>query len=111
MASSPLSRPVEAPRRSADQRREALAHANRVRTQRAALKADLKRGDVSIAALIGDPPECLASAKIMEVLMALPGYRHTKAAQLLERCRVSPRKSVGGLTERQRAEIIMTLKK
>ena len=92
-----------------DQRREALAHANRVRMQRALLKADLKRGSVSIEALIADPPECLTSAKVAEVLMALPGYGRTKVARLLERCHVSARKSVGGLTERQRDELIRAL--
>ena len=94
--SSPRTAPTEVPRRSLDQRREALAHANRVRMQRALLKADLKRGGVSIEALIGEPPECRASAKVVEVLMVLPGYGRTKVARLLEHCRVSPKKSIGG---------------
>jgi hypothetical protein len=109
--STSLSWPGAAPERSAAQRRQALAQANHIRIQRAALKADLKRGAVSIAALIGDPPECLASAKVLELLVALPGYGQTKAAHLLEGCRISPRKSVAGLSERQRREIIRTLAK
>ena len=109
--SSPRTRPTEVPRRSLDQRREALTQANRVRMQRALLKADLKRGSVSIEALIGEPPECLASAKVVEVLMALPGYGRTKVARLLELCHVSPRKRVGGLTEGQRDALIRALEK
>ncbi len=109
--SSPRTPPTEVPGRSLDQRREALAHANRVRMQRAVLKADLKRGSVSIEALIGDPPQCLTSAKLVEVLMALPGYGRIKAARLLERCHVSPKKSVGGLTEGQRDALIRALEK
>jgi hypothetical protein len=107
--SSPLTPRVELPRRSAEQRREALAQANQVRTQRALLKTDLKRGSVSITALIADPPPYLASAKVVELLRALPGYGPIKATRLLERCHVSPTKSVEGLTERQRAELIRTL--
>ena len=83
--------------------------ANAVRTQRAALKADLKRGAVSVAALIADPPQCLASAKLADVLRALPGYGPAKVTHLLERCQVSPRKSFGGLTERQREALIAAL--
>jgi hypothetical protein len=94
-----------------EQRRQALAHATQVRRQRALLKADLKRGSVSIAALIGDPPAYLASAKMMAVLRALPGWGPIKAARLLERCRVSPTKSIGGLTQRQRTELIRALQK
>lgn len=109
--SSPRTPPTRVPRRSLDQRREALAQANRVRMQRALLKADLKGGSVSIEALIGEPPECLASAKVVEMLMALPGYGRTKVARLLELCHVSPRKRVGGLTEGQRDALIRALEK
>jgi hypothetical protein len=79
--------------------------------QRAALKADLKRGRISITALIADPPEYLGSAKMMTLLRALPGCGPIKAARLLERCHVSPTKSIGGLTERQRSELIRALQK
>jgi hypothetical protein len=95
--------------RCPSERQEALAHANRVRTQRAALKAELKRGGVSIAAPIADPPAYLASAEVMELLMALPRFGPVRATRLLERCRVSPRKTIGGLSERQRRELIRAL--
>ena len=105
MSASPPPAP-EAPARSAEQRREALALANRTRVQRALLKADLKRGNRSLADLLADPPAYLASAKLLEVIMALPRYGPMRATGLLERCRVSPRKTVAGLTERQRRELL-----
>jgi hypothetical protein len=77
-----------APARSLNQRMEALQRANQVRSKRAALKADLKRGKASIVTVLGDPPEFLASAKIMEM------------------CRVSQSKTVGGLSDRQRRELL-----
>ncbi len=108
MSSSP-ELALEAPKRSADQRREALALANQVRSERAAHKAALKRGAVSIATVLSHPPRYLASAKVTEVLLALPGYGPKKTARLLECRGVSPRKSIRGLTERQRGELIRAL--
>lgn len=88
---------------------EALQRANHVRSQRAALKADLKQGRVSITAIIQDPPDYLATAKIVDVLMAAPKYGRVKAARIMERCRVSQSKTVGGLSDRQRRELITAL--
>ena len=107
--SSPLTRPTDIPGRSVGQRRAALAQANAVRTQRATVKADLKRGTVSIVALISKPPQYLASAKLADVLRALPGYGPAKVTRLLERCQVSPRKSFAGLTGRQREALLAAL--
>ena len=109
--SSPATPRVELPERSVAQGREALAQANQVRRKRAQVKTDLKRGRVSVAALIADPPPCLVTAKTMELLRALPGFGPIKAARLLERCQVSPAKSIGGLTARQRAELIGALQR
>jgi len=105
-----LTRRAEVPERSVDQRREALAQANRVRTNRARIKEDLKQGRVSLADLLADPPPYLSSAKVMELLRALPGYGPIKATRLLERCQVSPTKTVGGLTERQRTRLFKSLR-
>jgi hypothetical protein len=43
-----------------------------VRHQRACLKAHLKRGSVSLATIIVEPPAYLASAKVMALRLALP---------------------------------------
>jgi hypothetical protein len=88
-----------------------LALANQVRFKRAALKAELKRGSISVAALIDEPPQYLASAKVSELLRALPGHGPVKVERLLKRGQVSPRKSLAGLNERQRRELIRALGK
>jgi hypothetical protein len=108
MTSVPI-QPNAAPERSLTQRMEALKRANHVRSQRAALKAQLKSGAVSIVSIIEQPPEYLQTAKIMDVLMAAPKYGRVKAARIMERCRVSPSKTVGGLSDRQRRELISAL--
>jgi hypothetical protein len=103
--------PGEIPKRSAQQRREALGAANHVRRQRALLKADLKRGDRSLADLLANPPGYLVSAKVLEVIMALPRFGPMRATGLLESCRISPGKTVGGLSERQRRELLRALQR
>ena len=104
-----LTRRTDAPKRLVDQRREALARANAVRFKRAALKAALKSGELSIVGLVAEPPQYLASARIKELLLACPGFGRVKVERLLERCKVSPRKTIAGLSERQRRELIETL--
>jgi hypothetical protein len=101
----PLDEHRATPERSLDQRMDALGRANEVRALRAQLKRDLKAGRVSIGALLLDPPPCLETAKVFNMLLALPGYGSVKATKILHGCRVSPSKTFGGLSERQRAEL------
>jgi hypothetical protein len=93
------------PERSLDQRIDALSRANEVRTLRAQLKRDLKARRVSIGALLLDPPPYLETAKVFDMLLAVPKYGRVKATKTLHSCRVSPSKTFGGLSERQRAEL------
>jgi hypothetical protein len=93
------------PQRSADQRIDALNRANEVRTLRAQLKRDLKAGRVTIGALLLNPPPYLETAKVFDMLLAVPKYGRVKATKTLHNCRVAPSKTFGGLSQRQRAEL------
>jgi hypothetical protein len=104
----PLEHPA-APERSPDQRLDALNTANEIRTRRAQLKRDLKAGRASIAALLLDPPSWLQSAKVHDILLAVPKLGRVKATKLLDSCRISPSKTFGGLTDRQRSELAARL--
>ena len=95
-----------APERSLDQRMDALSKANEVRSRRAALKADLKRGAASIRDVLAAPPDYLLTAKVVDLLMAAPKCGKVKSARIMEQCRISPSKTIGGLSERQRAELL-----
>lgn len=97
---------AQAPARSLDQRMEALQRANHIRVKRAQLKKDLKDGRVRIEDILHDPPEWVSTAKVFDMLMAVPKFGRVKAARLLNHCRISQSKTVGGLSERQRAELI-----
>lgn len=94
------------PKRSLEQRMSALQHANEIRTARANLKKELRSGQTSILDLLQSPPEYILTAKLFDLLLAVPKYGQVKAYRILNRSRISPTKTIGGLSERQRKEII-----
>ena len=89
----------------------ALEVANEIRTKRAQLKKDLKAGKVKIDVLLLDPPEWLGSAKVFDIILAVPKYGRVKVNRILNQCRISPSKTIGGLSERQRAELVALLRR
>lgn len=104
-------RPAHTPERSLVQRMDALQRANAIRTQRAQLKRDLKAGRRNIHKLLLDPPEWLATAKVFDMLLAVPKYGRVKVNKILGQCRISPSKTIGGLSERQRTELVALLRR
>ena len=97
---------AQAPARSLDQRMDALNRANDIRVKRARLKRDLKEGRARVEDVLLDPPEYVSTAKVFDMLMAVPKFGRVKATRFLNQCRISQSKTVGGLSERQRAELI-----
>jgi hypothetical protein len=97
---------AQAPVRSPDQRMDALKRANDIRVRRAKLKKDLKVGRVRIDAILREPPEYVATAKVFDMLMAVPKFGRVKATRFLNQARISQSKTVGGLSDRQRSELI-----
>ncbi len=102
---------LAAPERSLLQRMDALQRANEIRSRRAELKRDLKAGRQSINQLLLDPPEYLATAKVFDMLLAVPKYGRVKVNKILNQCRISPSKTIGGLSERQRTELVSLLRR
>ena len=100
-----------APERSLTQRMEALKRANEIRTRRANLKRELKAGRVQIHGLLLDPPEYLQTAKVFDLLLAVPKYGRVKVNKILSQCRISPSKTIGGLSERQRRELVALMRR
>ncbi|MDX6670325.1 MAG: hypothetical protein QOI91_688 [Solirubrobacteraceae bacterium] len=100
-----------APERSLVQRMDALGKANEIRTRRAQLKRDLKSGRMSIHKLLLAPPEWIETAKVLDMLLAVPKYGRVKANKILTQCRISPSKTIGGLSERQRSELVTLLRR
>lgn len=111
MPAPPVKISVAAPERSLDQRMDALKRANDIRTARAKLKKDLKANRASINTILLDPPEYVLTAKVFDMLLAVPKYGRVKTNRILNQCRISPSKTIGGLSERQRTELISQLRR
>ena len=90
---------------------EALQRANEIRSRRAQLKRDLKAGRSSIHQLLLEPPDYLETAKVFDMLLAVPKYGRVKVNKILQQCRISPSKTIGGLCERQRSELVGMLRR
>lgn len=100
-----------APERSLVQRMEALDLANEIRTKRAQLKRDLKAGRVSLWATLMDPPDFIETMKVFDLLLAVPKFGRVKVNGILRVCRMSPSKTVGGMSERQRGELVLMVRR
>lgn len=102
---------IAVPERTHEQRMRALNRANEIRTKRAQLKRDLKAGKAKVETLLLDPPEWVMSAKVFDMILAVPKFGRVKANKILSQCRISPSKTIGGLSERQRAELVQMLRR
>ena len=70
------------------------------------MKRDLKAGRQPIDELLLGPPGYLETAKVFDLLLAVPKYGRVKVNKILSQCKISPSKTVGGLSERQRRELV-----
>lgn len=99
------------PLRTVAQRMEALENANKIRTYRSELKKDLKAGRESIHDILLDPPQRMMTAKVFDFILATPGYGRVRANKVCVQCRISPSKTIGGLSQRQRVELASMLRR
>jgi hypothetical protein len=97
------------PDRTMYQRLEALKLANAIRSERADIKRDIKAGRISFEQILLDPPECVHSAKLADIMVMTPRWGRVKVAKALQRCRISPSKTMIGLSDRQRRELLTFL--
>jgi hypothetical protein len=94
------------PGRSREQRLRALQQANEIRSARAKLKRDLGSGKLDLAGIVAHPPDWVMTARVRDVLLALPRIGPVKAGRILAHCGIAHSKTLGGLTDRQRVELI-----
>lgn len=85
--------------------------ANEIRVERAVLKRDLKAGRKRIHDLLLEPPEWLETMKVFDLLLATPKYGRVKVNKILVQCRMSPSKTIGGMSQRQRTELVSMLRR
>lgn len=100
---------LPAPERSLAQRMEALEKANEIRTRRAQMKRDLKGYRLRVHDVLLEPPVWAETMKVFDLLLAVPKVGRVKTNKVLVQCRISPSKTLGGLSARQRAELVSML--
>jgi hypothetical protein len=96
------------PQISPEQRMAALEKAARVRTQRAEIKANLKKGSVSLASLLerAGNEELIGKMKVINVLESLPGFGKVKAQKVMEQVGVSDTRRLAGLGANQKSQLL-----
>ncbi|MFP5378921.1 MAG: hypothetical protein ACLGHP_04105 [Vicinamibacteria bacterium] len=51
----------------------------------------------------------MQTAKVADLLLAVPKYGPVKVNKLLGRCQIAPTKTIGGLSRRQREQLVALL--
>jgi hypothetical protein len=97
---------VAVPGRSREQRLEALARGNEIRSARAQTKRKLKTRQMAVAELLKSPSAAIVKMHVYDLLIAQPKWGRVKTGKTLGRLGISPSKTVGGLTDRQRKELV-----
>lgn len=100
---------MDVPDRSFDQRMAALDQANAVRSYRANLKRDIKAQRVNVVDILTDPPQKAETMRVVDLLLSIPKLGRVKVNALVRRCRISPSKTVGGMSDRQRQDLVFFL--
>lgn len=87
----------------------ALAHANRVRLARADLKRQVAEGDRSVSEIVRSCPPEAENMSLAELLMSQHRWGRTRCRRLLASIPLAETKTIGSLTDRQRAALITRL--
>lgn len=95
------------PTRTLEQRRLALKHANEIRTRRAYLKREVKAGRLYATDLLNDP--LCETMKVGDAIITQPKIGKVKRNRILISLSISPSRSIGGLSERQRGNLVDAL--
>lgn len=108
MSTITMTSPI-APTRSITQRLEALDKANDVRCRRAQFKRDMKVKREFAPDVLRVTPAWMDTMKVLDVLLAMPKVGRVKALKWLNRTTISPSKTMGGLSPRQRDALVALL--
>jgi len=96
------------PQLSPEQRLAALEKAAAVRTQRAEIKVELKKGTLSLVSLLekAASEELVGKIRVSAVLENLPGYGKIKARKAMEQLGISNTRRLRGLGANQKSQLL-----
>lgn len=90
------------PTQTPEQRAAAIAAATRARQERSQAKAAIRRGEVTVPAVLADEGSPLQGARIRDVLCAVPGFGPVTVDSIMTEIGIHAKRRVSALTERQR---------
>lgn len=90
------------PTLSEEKRAEALAKAAKVRTERAALLKEVKKGNVDATTLLDDDRDLVRRISVRHLIEALPGVGKAGATKIMEEIGIKENRRIGGLGSQQR---------
>jgi len=91
------------------QHMQALAHANRVRLARAALKRSVADGEVDAAEVVETCPWEVETMTVGELLRSQRRWGRTRARKFLFSLALNENREIGRLTQRQRRMLVSEL--
>lgn len=98
------------PQMTNEQRMAALEKAERVRRERADIKAKLKSGEVGVEAVLGMGLASVDGMRVADLVRACPGYGDARARKLMAELGIVENRRVRGLGPHQREALIKALK-
>ncbi|MBQ2764581.1 MAG: integration host factor [Firmicutes bacterium] len=97
------------PNLSTEERAKALQKAQEMRSQRMALRKELKAGNVSLEDVLKREDEIVTRMKVKYLLESLPNVGKITAASIMEEIGINESRRVQGLGKRQKAMILEKL--
>ena len=95
------------PKLSDEDRRRALEKAAKARQARAELKAKIKKGDMTLSAVLKKAEDpVVARMKVSSLLESMPGFGKAKAAKIMGELEISPTRRVQGLGSKQKEQLL-----
>lgn len=94
------------PKQSAEKRMENLKRAQEIRLWRADLKRRLNAREVTVAQVLRADDDRLHTMKVVELVAAQHGWGPTRVNRFMAKAQISHSKSIAGLSERQRKEVL-----
>jgi hypothetical protein len=91
------------------QHMKALGRANEIRLQRAQIKRDIRDNDRVLLRVLHDPPSCVMTAAISELLSSQTRWAATRTRKFLQTLSINEHRTVEDLTNRQREAIAAAL--
>jgi S13-like protein len=103
--------PPVPPSLSQEQRIAASKQAVANRRRRAEVKAQIKRGDLSLEEIfeLAEREECVAQMRATDLIGALPAVGEVKAKRIMRSACIAESRRIRGLGPKQRAELFRAL--